>query len=375
MSAAALLALLTVAARAALPPDVGRAPEVATLALPPSKHWVWVNDFVFPHMSDGTAILIDGDTGRVLGSLSTGHSFVRVLLPKAGNVIYSPETYFSRGSRGVRTDIVTVYDAATLAPLTEIPIPPKRSSNVPMMANAALTDDDRYLLVYNFTPAQSLSIVDLSVRRFLHELPTPGCALVYPAGPRTLFSVCGDGALLWIELTGSGSARTTRTEPLLPMREDPVSEKAARLEGTWYFATFDGEIHPLSTSGARPVALEPWPLGSLEERRAGWRPGGLQELAVDASRHALYALMHQGDRSTHKDPGREWWVFDLATHRRTARFPLKRESLSLALSSDGALLYALASDARAVDIYDPASGALLRSVEEIGTTPTLLVTP
>lgn len=51
-------------------------------------------------MTDGMAYLIDGDDGRCLGSLSTGMSFVRVVLPQDGRVIYSPETYFSRGTLG-----------------------------------------------------------------------------------------------------------------------------------------------------------------------------------------------------------------------------------------------------------------------------------
>ena len=84
---------------------------------------MWVNDLVFPHMSDGMAMLIDGDTDRCLGTLSTGWGFVRVLLPKAGQLIYSPEIYFSRGTRGVRTDVVTIYDAHTLSPVKEIPDP------------------------------------------------------------------------------------------------------------------------------------------------------------------------------------------------------------------------------------------------------------
>ena len=74
-----------------------------------SKHWIWVNDLVFPHMTDGMAYLVDGDNGDYLGTLSTGASFNRVLLPKAGEVMYSPETYFARGTRGTthrRGDLV-----------------------------------------------------------------------------------------------------------------------------------------------------------------------------------------------------------------------------------------------------------------------------
>ena len=54
------------------------------------------------------AHLIDGDTGRYLGMLSTGVSFAHVVLPRDGQFIYSPETYFSRGIRGIRTDVVTI---------------------------------------------------------------------------------------------------------------------------------------------------------------------------------------------------------------------------------------------------------------------------
>ena len=120
-------ALLAGAAQAELPPDTLHGMPSATLAVPASKHWVWVNDFVFPHMADGMAYLIDGDTGRYLGTLSTGYGFERLLLSRDGKLIYSPETYFARGTRGKRSDVVTLYDTATLGAVGEIAIPPKRA--------------------------------------------------------------------------------------------------------------------------------------------------------------------------------------------------------------------------------------------------------
>jgi len=159
-----LSALLAGFARAQLPSDSEHGVQVMKLPTPPAKHWVWVNDFVFPHMADGMAYLIDGDSGRYLGTLSTGYSFARVVLPRDGRLIYSPETYFSRGTRGKRTDVVTLYDPGTLQVAGEISIPPKRASNLPMMANAVLTDDDRFLLIYNFNPGQSVSVVDTKSR-------------------------------------------------------------------------------------------------------------------------------------------------------------------------------------------------------------------
>ena len=99
---------------APLPSDMDATRTVLSLPTPPSKHWVWINDFVFAHMADGMAMLVDGDTGQYLATLSTGYTFARVVLPRDGKVVYSPETYFSRGTRGTRTDVVTIYDGATL---------------------------------------------------------------------------------------------------------------------------------------------------------------------------------------------------------------------------------------------------------------------
>ena len=201
-----IFASLPGSARADLPSESEHGPQVATLAVPASKHWVWVNDFVFPHMADGMAYLIDGDSGRYLGTLSTGYSFAHVLLARDGKLIYSPETYFARGTRGKRTDVVTLYDAGTLKPVGEISIPAKRSSNAPMIANQVLTDDDRFLLIYNFNPAQSVTVVDTTLRKFVREVETPGCALIYPTGPRSFFSVCGDGSLSLVDLDDGGAA-------------------------------------------------------------------------------------------------------------------------------------------------------------------------
>src|SRR5580704_15321157 len=79
-----LCALLAGSVRAELPSDSEHGPQVASLPVPASKHWVWVNDFVFPHMSDGLAYLVDGDSGRYLGTLSTGYSFAHLILSKDG---------------------------------------------------------------------------------------------------------------------------------------------------------------------------------------------------------------------------------------------------------------------------------------------------
>jgi methylamine dehydrogenase heavy chain len=327
-------------------------------------------------MADGMAYLVDGDSGGYLGTLSTGYGFAHVLLSRDARLIYSPETYFSRGTRGTRTDVVTVYDARTLKVLREISVPPKRSSNLPMIADAALTDDDRFLMIYNFNPAQSVTVVDTKSNRFAGEVESAGCALVYPTGPRSFFSLCGDGAILMAVLDEKGSARTRRTEPLFAVANDPVTEKPVRVGDTWYFVSFDGVIYPVSVTAAHAVVGKTWRLTSDAERKAGWRPGGLQQLTVDAARGRLYAIMHQGDLSTHKDPGKYVWVYDIFTGQRTQQISLKNLASSIQLTSDAQpLLFSIAGDSSILDVYDGLSGRLLKSVDHIGTTPTIMVTP
>jgi methylamine dehydrogenase heavy chain len=363
-------------ARADLAPDVGHGPSMATLAVPASKHWVWVNDFVFPHMADGMAYLVDGDSGRYLGTLSTGYGFARIVLSRDGKIIYSPETYFARGTRGKRTDVVTLYDPGTLLAAGEIAIPPKRSSNLPMMANSVLTDDDRFLLIYNFNPAQSITVVDTKLRKFVREIETPGCALIYPTGPRSFFSVCGDGSLSLVDLDDHGAARQKRTQPVFNLAEDPVTEKAVRIGNIWYFVSFAGRIYPLEVGPQQALAQPAWWLTSDAERKAGWRPGGIQQLAVNAQKSRLYAIMHRGGIETHKDPGKDVWVFDVTSRRRVQQFLLKNLASSIQLSSDAQpLLFSILIDNPNLDIYDAAAGKWLRSVDHVGTTPTLMVTP
>src|SRR5262249_35823173 len=321
------------ATSAALPNDpIGR---VLSLARPASPHWVWVNDFAFSHMVSGKAMLVDGDSGRFLGELDTGFGALRVVLSRDGQVIYSPETYFSRGTRGERTDVVTVYDAAQLAPVGEIVIPPKRSSNMPMMGNAQLTDDGRFLLIYNFTPAQSITVVDTQSRKFVGEVETSGCALAFPTGPRSFFSLCADGALLHTVLDDAGRAKKSdRTEPLFDVGRDPVTEKGVRVGDTWYFVSFGGTMYPVKVEQGSLKLQKTWPLLNAGEKAQGWRPGGLQQLAVHTGLNRLYSVMHVGPLETHKDPGREVWVYDLSRQTRIQKIAMQHNAGSIQVSRD-----------------------------------------
>jgi len=373
--ALALLGQTATGAAPALPNDP--AGTVQSLPTPTPPHWIWVNDFVFPHMVSGKALLVDGDTGHFLGELDTGFGSMRVVPSVDGKVIYSPETYFSRGTRGERTDVVTMYDPAHLSPLGEIAIPPKRSSNMPMMANAQLTDDGRFLLIYNFTPSQSITVVDTQTRKFVVEVETSGCALAFPTGPRSFFSLCADGAVLHTVLDDTGHAKKSdRSDPVFDVDHDPVTEKGVRVGDTWYFVSFGGVMYPVKNDKGSLKLQPTWPLLSAAEKTQSWRPGGLQQLAVHTGLNRLYSIMHQGPLETHKDPGREVWVYDLARKARIQKIAMKHDSGSIQVSRDAhPLMFSIFIDSNVLDVYDATTGNHLRSVTDIGTTPTVLVTP
>lgn len=375
----ALALSLGQAAALAAPPPLPPDPLGLVATLPaPSPHWVWVNDFVFPHMTDGQALLVDGDTGRFLGMLSTGFGFSRLVLAKDGKLVFAPETYFSRGTRGTRTDVVTLYDPAHLAPVGEIIIPPKRASNMPMMADSELTDDGRYLLIYNFTPAQSVTVVDARDHKLVGEIETAGCALVYPTGPRGFFSICADGSLLNVRLDDSGHANARdRTARMFDVAKDPVTEKGVRVGNTWQFVSYGGVMYPIEVKEDGGLVLgKTWNLLTPAERAEQWRPGGLQQLAAHAGLNRLYSIMHRGGPETHKDPGKDVWVYDLAKHSRVQQITLKNPSGSIQVTRDARpLLFSVFIESTTLDVYDATSGAWLRSVENVGTTPTILVTP
>lgn len=352
-------------------------PKSIVLPAKPNPHWVWVSDIVFHHMADGKAYLIDGDSGQFLGMLSTGMAFIGLVLPSDYAQIYAPETYFSRGTRGKRTDVITFYDPRELAPTGEVIIPPKRFAAMPTLNYSALTDDNRFLIVFNFTPAQSVSIIDLKQRRLVGETETAGCSLVLPSGARRFLMLCGDGSLLTVNLNNKGEViNKQRNQPFFDPNTDWVTEKAVRWGDRWIFVSFNGNVYPVDASGDKPMPDKSWSLFNPAERKESWRPGGIQHLAVHAASGKLFALVHQGGDGTHKDPGQDVWVYDLKTQQQLQKIKLKQPATSIQVSKDNApLLFSIFIGNPVLDVYAATSGKHLRSINEVGFTPTLLQTP
>lgn len=371
IATAIFVALLAGTAAAEVPLDK---PGVETLDAP-APHWFWAHDVAFFNMADGRTYLYDADSGDMLAMLSTGMFYAKFETPEDYSMIYSPETYYSRHTRGERTDVVTFYDTRSLKIVDEVEIPPKRHSGLVNMGFSTLTDNERFLTIYNFTPAQSITVVDVESRAFIEEIATPGCALTYASGESSFMTMCGDGRLMTIALDDQGKeASRVRSDPFFDPDTDPVMEKAVRREDTWYFVSFEGSMHEVDVSAERPAFAEPWPLAGDDE--AGWRPGGLQLMAVHAARAELAVLMHEhGAPSTHKDPGSEIWVYDLESRKRERRIKLAAPAVSINVTRDAEPVLIASHGEPTIDIYDFGTGQHLRTITNVGQTPLYIQVP
>ena len=380
--------------------------RVESLAQPFDPHWIWVSDLSLERIG-----LVDLDAGRFLGMINSGYGPALALFPRSRQEVYLPATYFSRRFRGERTDVLEVWDLSTLSFVEEIELPARRAIDSFALGHAALSDDDRFAAVLNWTPATSLSIVDVVERRLAAVVPIPGCTLAYAAGPRRFFSLCGDGTALTVELGDGGEAtRVERSPQFFDAAADPITEKAVRLGDQWIFVSFAGFVHPVGVDGAELRFPEPWPLFSDEDRVEDWRVGGLQHLAAHEESGRLYVLVHQGGPDGHKEPGTEVWVYDVAARSRIGRIALRHPGITVygevidvgagwiwpfsglftwALNhlvpplithivvTPGAepLLATVSQFTGSVGVYDADSGAFLRRVQPVGWTSETLYAP
>src|ERR1700723_3329526 len=108
----AKLKLIGRATPPATPPLPAERLSVATLP-PNNPHRVYVLDDAFENEIDARVHLFDGDTYQRLGQIDAGFNPGFNLSPDGKTSIVGT-TYFSRGSRGVRTEVVEFPDNSNL---------------------------------------------------------------------------------------------------------------------------------------------------------------------------------------------------------------------------------------------------------------------
>ena len=350
------------------------AEEWGTAVLPEaSPRWIYVLDVAFDNLVASRINIYDADSGKFVGVVHSG--FVpNLLLAPDKSELYVDETYYSRGTQGDRTDVVSIYDAKTLERTGEVILPEGRALLVSKLPGAALSPDGRFLLSYNMAPATSVSLVDIEARKYLGEIESPGCALVYPTGDRSFSMLCPDGSLVDVAYDETGEAKVFPNEPFFDSETDPVFSHGAFdvAGGKGFFVSYDGMLYEIGIENGRTRVTDRWSILSEEDAKEGWRPGGWQLLDYQPGLGRLFVLVHKGPKWTHKWPGEEIWVLDPATNRRVARFPLEEPAISLMLTREADPVLVTLTDTGTLGVLDPGSGELQRKIEGTGVTPFLL---
>jgi methylamine dehydrogenase heavy chain len=299
----------------------------APASLPAS--WAFVNTIDSIELIDTTAKSPD----HVRGALGPSN-FTLMALSRTRPEAYTADTFYSRGTRGVRTDVVTIWDTASLAPKGEIVLQgAHRYLSAPQPNAFQLSGDESLGFVFSFTPAGAVKVLDLAARKQLSETPIPGCALIYPTGARGFSTLCGSGTMLSVQLDAAGKViGQSETKAFNDLTNDPLFSYPARLGAVSYFVSYNGQVQPVDLSGPAAKVLDRWSLVTPDEAKANWRPSGWQ-LAAGGPDGRLYVIMQPNGRDgSHKDGGPEVWVFDPATHAKVATIKLRVSSDCIAVS-------------------------------------------
>lgn len=368
-------------ALAAPPPPLPEEPIPSVARLPDSwpQSWVLVHDFNFGSIVDGRVVVADtASPAQPLKGIVRAAQFANMLFAPAKHEIYTAETFYSRLTRGERTDAITIWDSTTLQPKGEIVLPGgKRQQSVTYSGLFQFVNGQKWALVANFTPAQSITVVDLDGRKILSEIDLPGCSHIYPTGERGFTTFCADGSLTSIQLDAAGKVASSKTIPgVQDVDRQAMFQMPAMVGRTAWFVTFHGQLKGFDLSGpvAKPLTGT-LSVGGADGGQPEWRPGGWQVIAADP-KGLLYVLMSPlGKEGSHKDGGNEVWVVDPASGKRVNRIALQDHSLSIAITHETAPHLIAIRATGAVDVYDAASGAFVHTLGNTLASSPLLITP
>ncbi len=357
-------------AQAELPAE--RIPNVETLQGDYPDSLVFVHDANFDALIAGKIALVDvAPTSRNYKGALDAAQFASFTESSIRGELYVSETHYSRGTRGERTDVISIYDRETLAQSGEILLPGgKRGQMVSNRYTLQLVDQDRFLMLFNFTPAASVQLIDVQTRKVLSETQIPGCSLIYPTGNRGFSSLCSNGSMFSAQFDEHGTiSRQEKLPAFFNVDEDPLFDKPVYIGQTAYFATFLGQIQAIDLAEDSPRLGDSWSLLSEREQRENWRPGGWQIISVSDAGF-IYVLMHRdGENGSHKGGGSEVWVFDPATRKRIARHELKTWGVSIEVTRGKTPFLVVTNGEMQLDIYDASSGTWLKMIGGTAAMP------
>lgn len=353
------LALTGAASAAEWDSIVGATMEVGE----PTPHW-------FALRGRHIVYLVNGDTAEMEGAFTTSMFSPAISPQLSRDRYYFYGAFYSRTYYGERTDALIGIDARTMQPVEEVILPPKtagigHSGMMGMMS-------ERFIGVWNITPAMSVTVVDVLEGKVTQEISTPGCAAVYPIDNGFLMP-CGDGSLQYVSLSETGTeAGRIRSTSFFDIDDDPVFDYAVPTADGWMFMSLEGLVYEATVRNGVITIAEPWSILTEEDAAEKWRIGGRQPFAYSPKKGLLVTVMHKGGgQETFEDPGTELWGFNVRSKLRGYRMKLdeaaKEKAGGVQLTTDDApLLIVSPSGSDDLWIHDALSGRRLRSVSEIG---------
>lgn len=338
------------------------APEqVGTETLPePGKNWIISN-------TRSGAYIYDADSGEMQGLISLSNYTSAFEVDRVRRQVYAPESYYSRGVHGERTDVVAIYDFDNLAPVGEIEIPEKIAV-LKFRRHVGMLGDGRHFLVFNMTPAQSVSVIDVEDRQFVGEISTPGCAMIMPVAERDFLMICSDGELQLIQLDEQGAeVNRERSKRFFEVLEDPIFDRPIRTADGWLLMSHEGQVFHVTVDGDDIELGNPWSLLGDDEKVQDWRAGGAEFGTIHRDTGLMYVLMHKAEKDfTHSDPGTEIWVLDINAKRRLERIELETPAISLYVTQSDEPKLIVSDEKGGVHIYDAIKLTVERTIEDPG---------
>lgn len=355
--------------------ELQEAPDFAKVPPPDARRMYVYDPAAFTSLT--RIIPIDGNTGAYLGTLDTGLLSLPMPSPKDGT-LYVADTRFSLYGNGKRDDYIGIYDPVGLAPPTKlIDIPDTRSGAMSHIGGSSISADGKYLYSYQYSPSNSVVVVDLESQKTLSTIEVPQCWYVYPAGERRFASHCRDGSFVLVKFDEQGKeVSRTQTKPV----HDPVKEPSFNSPAYDYktqeivLVSFWGHVVHIDFSQEEPKIGESWSMLTDEQRKESWAPGGWQPAAYHSASKRLFVLMDRRAKWAHTTESREVWVYDMESKKRIQTIALVHEATCLAVDkADKPYIYALSSHGKSLDIYDVETGKHLFNQGQLGHEPRLLV--
>ncbi len=381
---ACLMFFAVVAAPAVAELPVEPTPAVRTLPAEFPDSFVYLVDPNFFGIESGKVVIADvgSETDHERGIIGAAQ-FGFFAAAKTRPELYVVETFYARGHRGERTDVLTIYDKNTLNAVGEIVLPGAKRAQVLTERGAfQLSADEHFAYIFNFTPAASVTVVDLVKRRVVGDVDIPGCVHAFALKGGGFASLCGNGGVVSTKLDAAGKPVGQKmSEPFNDIDADPIFTRPAIINGVAYFPTYNGRIQPIDLNGDEAVVGEAWQIemASVEaSAKKSWRdriglgkgdkssgkrlPSGWQLTAYDDA-GKLYLLTRRTETDhDHDSGGDEVWVLDPVSHDVINKIKLRGDSQIIEVTAgDDPYLVAVNLD-MSLDVFKANSGEFLRRI-------------